>query len=474
MLGQTLSHYRIKEKLGAGGMGVVYLAHDERLERDVALKVLPVGILSDEVARKRFRREALTLSRLNHPNVATIFDFDSDRDTDFLVTELISGVTLDNKLSAGALRSQEVIALGIQLAEGLAAAHAEDVVHRDLKPANLRLTTDGRLKILDFGLAQLVQPENDLARTMSLTTSQQITGTLPYMAPEQLRGEPVDARSDIWAAGAVLYEMATGRRPFPESNGPLLIDAILNRAPDSPSEINHEIPPGLENIILKSLEKEPAKRYQSSRELAGDLERLTLGLKPLAAHRTSPWLAVSAVAVIIALGVLASLMLREKPPSGVGRPQPVTGRHSIAVLGFKNLSGRPDTVWLSTALSEMLTTELGAGEKLLTISGENVARVKTDLDLPETDTLAPDTLSKVRKNLGSDFVVLGSYLDLGQGPDTQVRVDLRIQDAVAGETIAVVSTKGSEAKLDDLVTRAGPSCVRNLGWEKFRLRKKWP
>ncbi|HMH02297.1 MAG TPA: serine/threonine-protein kinase, partial [Terriglobales bacterium] len=281
MVGQTLSHYRILEQIGAGGMGVVYLAHDERLERDVALKVLPAGTLADEASRKRFRREALTLSKLNHPNIATVFDFDADDDTDFLVTEYITGVTLDAKLAGGALPWKEVVGLGRQLAEGLQAAHAKGIVHRDLKPANLRLTSDGRLKILDFGLAQFVQPEGNLAPTMSLTTSQQITGTLPYMAPEQLRGEPADMRSDIWAAGAVLYEMSTGRRPFPETIGPLLIDSILNRTAEPPSKLNPQIPVGLQNIVMKALEKDPAQRYQSARELGSDLDRLTAGVSPL-------------------------------------------------------------------------------------------------------------------------------------------------------------------------------------------------
>ena len=221
MVGQTISHYRVLEQIGAGGMGVVYLAYDQRLERNVALKVLPAGTLADEAARKRFRREALTLSKLNHPNVAIIFDFDSEGGTDFLVTEYISGVTLDAKLAMRPLPWKEVVGIGIQIAEGLAAAHSQEqrasqldaqpevrssasrraahsqgVVHRDLKPANIRFTPDGRLKILDFGLAQLVQVETELSRTVSLTTSQQITGTLPYMAPEQLRGEPTAATRD--------------------------------------------------------------------------------------------------------------------------------------------------------------------------------------------------------------------------------------------------------------------------------------
>jgi len=278
MLGRNLSHYRIVEQIGAGGMGVVFLAHDEQLERDVAIKVLPPGTLADETARKRFRQEALSLAKLNHPNIATIHDFDTDGQTDFLVTEYIAGESLDKKLAAGALPSKDVVRLGLQLAQGLAAAHARGIIHRDLKPANLRLTTDGRLKILDFGLAQFAHPEGDLSVTASLTSSQQITGTLPYMSPEQLRGEPSDRRTDIWAAGAVLYELSTGKRPFPETHGPMLINAILNQEPELPSRINPQISAGLESVIWKALRKNRADRYQSVGELEEDLERLTAGV----------------------------------------------------------------------------------------------------------------------------------------------------------------------------------------------------
>src|SRR6476660_2112224 len=223
LIGQVLGHYRLAEQIGAGGMGVVYRARDLQLVRDVAVKVLPAGTLSDEAARARFRQEALSLARLNHPNIATVFQFSSENGIDFLVTEYIPGATLEEKLHSGPLPQTDVVSLGTQLSQGLACAHQEGVVHRDLKPANLRVTPDGRLKILDFGLAQLVERRSDLAATASITQSQEVTGTLPYMAPEQLRGEPTDERSDIWAVGAVLYEMATGQRPFPEKQSARLI-----------------------------------------------------------------------------------------------------------------------------------------------------------------------------------------------------------------------------------------------------------
>jgi eukaryotic-like serine/threonine-protein kinase len=214
MIGKRVSHYRIEEQIGAGGMGVVYRAHDDELQRSVALKVLPPGLLAEESARRRFRKEALALAKLNHSNIATVHEFGNEQDLDFLVTEYIAGETLDQKLASGPLAEKEVVRLGSQLAQGLEAAHAEGIVHRDLKPGNLRITPDGRLKILDFGLAQLLPKAGEADAAATLTQTQVLVGTLPYMAPEQLRGEENDERSDIWAAGAVLYEMATGRRAF--------------------------------------------------------------------------------------------------------------------------------------------------------------------------------------------------------------------------------------------------------------------
>ncbi|PYS52938.1 MAG: hypothetical protein DMG13_14580, partial [Acidobacteria bacterium] len=249
MIGQTFGHYLMLEKIGAGGMGEVYRAHDQHLERDVALKILPAGFLADEAARKRFRREALALSKLNHPNIATVFDFDTQEDVDFLAMELIHGIPLSDRVKFGPLSEKEILRLGTQLAEGLAAAHAEGVIHRDLKPGNMMITPDGRLKILDFGLAMLVRPERDPDLTRNTTSdTTPVAGTVPYMSPEQLRGLPTDARSDIYAAGAVLYEMATGQRPFPQSQSAELIGAILHQPPAAPSTHNRSMTSGLESV----------------------------------------------------------------------------------------------------------------------------------------------------------------------------------------------------------------------------------
>jgi len=459
MIPRKLSHYSVLEQIGAGGMGVVYRAHDEQLDRDVALKVLPVGALSDEKARQRFRREALALARLNHPNVGAVYEFDSDAGVDFLVMELVSGVTLDTKLSKGALPEKEVLHLGIQLADGLDAAHSHGITHRDLKPGNLRLTLDGRLKILDFGLAQWDEPADPVAVTATLTVSDsEVSGTIPYMAPEQLRGHKADARSDIYSCGAVLYEMATGKPLFPRQSGPLLVGAILEQMPSRPSTANPMLSPTLESIVLKALDKDPDRRYQSARELKIDLQRLNSGLTSLPAKPRLRWGLIAALAVGIA--VVAILRLAGWRKHG---PLDVKSRRSVAVLGFKNLSGKPEEAWISTALAEMLTTELAAGEQVRTVPGENVTRAKIDLALSDADSLAPDTLQRIHKNLGSDLVVLGSYFALGKEGAGKVRLDCRLQDTTAGETVATFSETATESELIDLVSRTGADLRRKMG-----------
>ena len=275
MLGDTLGHYRLDEKIGSGGMGEVYRAHDEHLDRDVALKVLPAGTLADEAARKQFRKEALAIAKFNHPNIATVHEFNCQNGVDFLAMELIRGRSLKEILKEGPLGEEEIRRLGLQLAEALASAHEHGVVHRDLKPANIMITRDGRLKILDFGLAKLMQSiGGDVIQ--SSTGAGSATGTVPYMAPEQLRGETsFDPRADVYAAGAVLYEMATSRRAFAENNWPQLIDSILHQAPEPPCQLNAKISAAMQGTILKALEKDPEKRQQSARGLQFELQAIS-------------------------------------------------------------------------------------------------------------------------------------------------------------------------------------------------------
>src|SRR2546427_2953895 len=348
MIGRTLGHYRIIEKIGAGGMGEVYLARDERLQRDVAIKILPAGMLADDTARKRFRKEALALSRLNHPNVATVHDFDTADGVDFLVMEHIKGVTLSEKLTHGRLLEREVIRLGIQVAEGLEAGHEENVIHRDIKPGNIRVTPDGRGKILGFGLAKVVRPTSETATADGLTGTGTI-GTLPYMAPEQLRGGQVDARTDIWALGTVLYEMASGRRPFLENDPFRLGTAIIESAPPSPRRLNDRIAPELERIILKTLEKDPARRYSSVTALLSDLRQLAEidSRRTASGAKTYGWRASAMIAFAAALVLSAGgyWLLRF-----VSSPSPPQGKIMIVVLPFENLSDNPQEDYFAGGL----------------------------------------------------------------------------------------------------------------------------
>ena len=466
-VGQVLGHYRVLEQIGAGGMGLVFRASDQQLEREVAIKVLPPGMLADDAARKRFRREALTLAKLNHPNIGTVYEFGSQEGLDFLVMEYVGGVAVDARLGGGPLAQKEVLRLGIQLADGLASAHEHGIIHRDLKPANMRLTEDHRLKILDFGLAQFVRRETDLGITASISEDKKVTGTLPYMSPEQLRGELTDQRSDIWSAGAVLYELVTGQRPFPFAQVPRLIDAIMNKPPEMPSALNPKISPGLEMAILKCLDKDPERRYQSARELRVDLDRLTmpisqvpLGPIPSVALISLPpktktniqTVALLVAVVLLLIGALSFLYFHWKSPVAKPAAIPLSRRRTVAVLNLKNSTSRPEAAWLSTALPDMLTTELAAGEKLRTIPGDEVAQMKINFSLADSDTLPAQTLSQVSKTLGADLVVLGSYVAL---PGGKLRVDLHLQDVAAGETLVSVKETGEESDLFDLVSRAG-------------------
>ena len=405
-VGLELGHYRIVEKIGAGGMGEVYRASDEHLARDVAIKVLPPGTLLDESARKHFRKEALILSQLNHPSIATIYDFDTQQGVDLLVMEYIPGITLSEKVAVGALPEKEVLRLGVQLAEGLAAAHEHGIVHRDLKPGNLRLSSDGRLKILDFGLAKLWHPVTASAATESLSETQTMAGTLPYMAPEQLLGEEIDARTDIHAAGAVLYEMATGQRPFRDVEHSHLIGSILRRPPRPLTALNPKLSPELERIIEKCLEKEPENRYQSAKELAIDLRRLAMPTSALPAagshtraRHNQRWYLIPAAtitAILIVAGVLVwnSHDLRDRLLNRAGSSR----IQSLAVLPLANLSGDSSQDYFADGMTEALITNLSKIRALKVISRTSVMQYKG----------ARKPLPQIARELGVDGILEGS------------------------------------------------------------------
>ena len=369
-------------------MGEVYRARDEHLSRDVAIKVLLPGTLADEQARSRFRKEAEALSRLNHPHVATVYDFDTEGERDFLVMEYVSGAVLSERFVAGPLPEKEVIRLGQQIAEALEEAHENGIVHRDLKPGNIKVTRKGQVKVLDFGLARFVGPVGEGSR--AVTQTQAIAGTLPYMAPEQLRGEPADARTDIWSLGVVLYEMATGRRPFDAEASAVLGASILTKRPPPPTKINAQVSSPLEGIILKCLEKKPADRYGSTREVCADLQRLSAGVQIAPA--------------------LASKSSKRRPARrGVSKRI-----QSLVVLPLMDLSRDPDQEYFADGMTEALIFGLAKLRALKVISRTSAMRYReTDKSLPE-----------IAEELDVDAVVEGSVLRVGQ----HVRITARLID----------------------------------------------
>jgi eukaryotic-like serine/threonine-protein kinase len=375
MIGRTISHYRIVAKLGAGGMGVVYRAHDEQLDRDVALKFLPPGLLADEAARRRFRKEALTLARIHHPNIGVIHEFGSEEGLDFLVMEYIAGSTLAERLATGPMSEKQTLAIAMQIAAALEEAHEQHVVHRDLKPSNVLLTPKDQAKVLDFGLARVARPLGDEALTESLEELGGVAGTLPYMAPEQLLGERADFRTDIHAFGALLYEMVTGRRAFPQQVAARLTDAILHDPPPAPSAVASGVSPELERIISKSLEKPPDDRYQSAKELLVDLRRLAMPSHLTAArpaHTPKGENRLSLIVLWIGMAVLLALLLFFGPKawhgwhdgreSALGPTLPA--RPVLAVLPLRTLGGQRGDSELGLGLSDAIITGLGSSSSL--------------------------------------------------------------------------------------------------------------
>jgi eukaryotic-like serine/threonine-protein kinase len=476
LIGKAFGHYRIEGQLGAGGMGVVYSAYDIVLERKVAIKVVGDRVLGDRPARELLLQEARAASSLNHPNICTIHEVgDSDGEA-YIVMEQVEGQPISSLLGTNGLPPDLVVRYGLQIADALAHAHEHGVIHRDLKSTNAVVTPDGRVKVLDFGLAARLKDaelKEANASKVPLTESRTIVGTLPYLAPELLRGDPADARTDTWALGVLLYEMASGSHPFHGRTAFELSSAILREAP---TPLPTSVPSSLRAVILRCLEKSAGERYQQAGEVHSALEALQ-GSQPVMLpgpitkrFRVTRGLLFSTPLLFIILlftfnwwGVRDRLFHRgNKAVASV----PVPGaklRKSVAVLGLRNASKRDETAWLSTALSEMLATELSAGEKLRIIPAENIARMERDLSLTQTNTLARDTLKRVHNYLGIDLILVGGYTTLGKASGGQLRLDVQLQDSATGETVASVAEAGSEINLFDLVSRVGSDLRRRLG-----------
>jgi tetratricopeptide (TPR) repeat protein/tRNA A-37 threonylcarbamoyl transferase component Bud32 len=467
--------FRIVRFIARGGMGEVYEAEDLVLRDHVALKTIRADIAGDALTMERFLREVHLARKVTHPNVSRIFDVFRDGEAQFLTMELLEGETLAQRIArTGPLTPQESLPLVAQMAGALSAAHEAGVVHRDFKSANVMLAPDTarsggiRAVVTDFGLARRHGPGSASALTLPgpRTETEAVVGTPDYMAPEQVEGGKITPAVDLYALGIVLYEMVTGDRPFTGESPITVAIKRLRELPQPPRARVPDLDPRWNSAILRCLERDPADRFAS----ASDLAR-ALGGEPVAPgtgaqrRRRRRRIAIGVAAAVLLAGVAAFLVSRAG--RGAGQSQAPTAtrapRRSIAVLGFKNLAGRPEAAWLSTALSELLTTELAAGEKLRAVASEDVARMRVDLALPETDALGRESLARVRRNLGADLVLLGSYLASGPSAGGAVRLDLRLQDAAAGETIAIVSEKGTERDLDALVTGAGERLREKLG-----------
>jgi eukaryotic-like serine/threonine-protein kinase len=484
LIGKKVSHYRVLRLLGGGGMGLVYMAEDLKLGRRVAIKFLPEELADSPTALERLQREARAASALDHPNICSVYHLDEHDGQPFIVMQLLEGQTLREWIETAsclnaAQRTEQLVDLAMQIADGLEAAHEKGTIHRDIKPTNIFVTSQGQAKILDFGVAKLIETvdeaepasgagtgKDDVGANPQEAHTEGSLGTSSYLSPEQVQHQPLDARTDLFSFGLVLYEMATGRRAFSGNTAASIREAVLQLPTASPRQLNPEIPAELERIIGKCLEKDPPARYQSAADLRIDLEKLSrLPARP--APRTVRWILGAAAVVALALGVLASTnlggirdrLLRRVPEVD---SKSVKARPSMAVIGFKNLTEKREQDWLSTALAEMVQADLASGQKLRLIAGENVARMRVDLALPSADTYSADTLGKIRRRLNTDMVVVGSYLAPGDGAGGKVHVNLQVQDAKTGETLAAVSEDGTEKDLAELVSRTGDRVRRTL------------
>ena len=444
MIGQILGHYRIVERVAAGGFGVVYRAHDEQLERDVAVKVLPPGTLNNETSRRNFRKEALALAKLNHTNIETVYEFGSQDGIDFLVMEYVAGKTLAEKLTVGALAEKELVPLAMQIVEAVEEAHERGIVHRDLKPANILITPKGQAKVLDFGLAKWLQPGEELTAD-HVTDTLSAAGTLPYMSPEQLNGEAVDERTDIYSLGAVFYEMAVNQKVFSRPLASHLIDAILNQTPASLRSVNARISPALDDIVMKCLDKEPAHRYQSAKELLVDFRRMTTrssmvmpvtGPRRTRGRKTS-LLILSGAAVVLTLAAVVGRVEIRHLWDKLGGNGGSVEIHSLAVLPLENRSGDPDQDYFADGMTDELITDLARISALRVISHTSIMRFKN------TDKLLPE----IATALHVDALVEGSIQRSGQ----RVKVNARLIRATDSQEQQVWA-RSYERDLSDVLT----------------------